>query len=485
MESRRPSTDRTLRARDRLGGGAFLVAIALAIVPAAASFVSPALAANLASSAPAATTTVQDQTVNLNLFGRADKPITIAVPPFSIIRGAEGEATILHDVLVQDLEHSMVFDIVDPALYPPLASGDQPPDFPAWQRSGVESLIRGFVRRAGDDVIVEYRLYDVGSGGQVIGKRHQGRVPISSANASNPALRKLAHEFNDEAILHYTGIPGVASTKIAYVSERRGPKEIYVMDYDGYGQQRITNDGGLALSPAFSPKGDQIAYVSYRIHNGIPNVDIAMLNQSGGIPPVVGRSEGQDSAPEWAPDGSRIVFASTRDGAGSANAEIYTMNPDGSDWQRITNNSAIDTSPTFSPNGREVAFISTRAGGQHLYKMSIDGANLTRLRVEGTQIDSPAWNPNPMFSDLIAYAASEGGNRFQVFVYSLRSQQSAALTRGYGRADSPSWSPDGRQIVFESQQGDETHIYAMGLDGSRLRRLTNEGNNQSPSWGGR
>jgi TolB protein len=479
--------NRHLRAAVRPVGVAICL-VALMAMPTAGSLAAPGpsngSSASLAGSvfAPASP---QDQELNLELRGRVDKAITIAVPAFSIIPGAEGEATILHDVLLQDLQRSMVFDIVAPELYPAAEAGDGPPDFAAWRRSGAEALIRAFVRRAGNDIIVEYRLYDVQSGGQIIGKRHSGGVPIAAANAANPALRKLAHLFNDEAVLYYTGIPGVAATKIAYVSERRGPKEIYVMDYDGYGQQRITNDGGLALSPAFSPKGDQIAYVSYRIHDGIPNVDIAMLNQGGGIPPVVGRSEGQDSAPAWAPDGTRIVFSSTRDGEGNANAEIYTMKPDGSDWQRITNNSEIDTSPTFSPNGREVAFISTRAGGQHLYKMSIDGTGVRRLRVEGTQIDSPAWNPNPQISDLIAYAASEGGNRFQIFVYSLTTQRSVMLTRGYGRADSPSWSPDGRQIVFEAQQGDETHIYAMGLDGSQLRRLTNEGNNQSPSWGGR
>ncbi len=440
-----------------------------------------ATAASLAGAAPAQNQ--QDQVIDLELRNRAVQPITIAVPTFSIISGAEGEANLLHGVLSSDLNYSMVFNLVDPEFYPDVESGDGPPDFTAWRQTGAEALIRAFVRRQGDDLIAEFRLYDVASGQQIIGKRYYQEIPITAATISNTDLRGIAHEFNDEAVFYFTGQYGVASSRIAYVSSKRGPKEIYVMDYDGYGGQRITNDGGFALNPAYSPDGDRIAYVSYRSHGGIPNVDIAMLNRGGGIPPVVIRTDGQDTSPEWAPDGSRLVFASTKDGVG--NSEIYTSRPDGSDQQRITNNSEIDTSPTFSPNGREIAFISTRSGGQHLYKMSIDGTNVRRLRVEGTQIDSPAWNPNPQLSDLIAYVASEGGNRFQIFVYSLSSGRSIPVTRGYGRADSPSWSPDGRQIVFEAAQGDETHIFAVGLDGSRLRQLTREGDNQSPSWGGR
>ena len=409
------------------------------------------------------------QDVYLELRGRAARPVTLALPPLQALEGAEQDAIELQRVLRDNLHYSMVFDIVDSEHYPrPTAEGAT--EWLAWRRTGAEALVLGRVRRTEEDILAEFRLFDVQSGKQVTGEYYT--EPASK-------LRAIAHAFSDEAVLYYTGMPGVASTQIAFVSDRAGPKEIFVADYDGYNPRRITYDGFMSLSPAFAPTAERIAYVSYRMHEDVPNEDISLLHRGGGAPHPIATSEGMDAAPAWSPDGDWMAFSSSRDG----NAEIYVMRPDGSDARRLTHNSAIDTSPTFSPNGRQIAFISTRAGGQHLYMMDFDGSNVRRLRVAGSQIDDPAWNP--VQADLIAYTASVGGNNFEVFVYSFRSDVSVPLTRGYGRDEAPSWSPDGRQIAYESTQGNTTQIYAMGIDGTRVRALTREANNTNPAWGGR
>ena len=426
----------------------------------------------------------QDQELYVELRARAARAITIAVPAMSVVSGAEEEATILRDILWNDLHNSMVFELVDPEFYPSIGGGDRTPDWPTWRQTGAEALIRGFVRRSGDGVVAEFRLFDVQSGQQVTGKSYPSDVPRTGALRANPNLRNIAHAFADEAVLYYTGIPGVAVHKHRLRIRPARPqgnlrRRLRRFRIAAHHQRRRP----VAL-PGILAEGNQIAYVSYRLHDGIPNVDIAMLNQRGGVPPVIMRSKGLDGARRGPPTRSASRFLGHGRHSARQHRDLHHAT-DGSDLQRISSNSAIDTSPTFSPNGREIAFISARAGGQHLYKMSVDGTNLQRLRVEGSQIDSPAWNPNPQISDLIAYTASTGGNNFQIFVYSLTTRRSVVVTRGYGRTDSPSWSPDGRQIVFEATQGDETHIFAIGLDGSRLRQLTRESNNQSPSWGGR
>jgi TolB protein len=425
--------------------------------------------ARVVAARPAGVASPLQQDVYLELRGRAARAVTLAMPALQALEGAEQDAIDLHRVLRDDLHYSMVFDIVDPEHYPS-ATDDGAPEWLAWRRTGAEALVLGRVRRTGEDILAEFRLFDVQSGKQVTGEYYT--EPASR-------LRRIAHAFSDEAVLYYTGMPGVASTQIAFVSERAGPKEIFVADYDGYNPRRITYDGFMSLSPAFSPTAERIAYVTYRMHGNVPNEDIALLHRGGGAPRPVSTSGGMDVAPAWSPDGDWMAFSSSRDG----NAEIYVMRPDGSDVRRLTQNSAIDTSPTFSPNGRQIAFISTRAGSQHLYMMDFDGSNVRRLRVSGSQIDDPSWNP--VQADLIAYTASVGGNNFEVFVYSFRSDISVPLTRGYGRDEAPTWSPDGRQIAYESTQGERTQIYAMGIDGTRVRALTREGNNSNPAWGGR
>lgn len=424
----------------------------------------------------------QDQDVMLEIRSRGGAPIKLAVPALEAGAGADEHARLLYEVLWQDLHHSMAFELVDPAGYP--RGTDGAVTWEAWRASGARALITGSVSMQGDRLYAEFRLFDVATGSQVTGKRYTQPLDGTTAAEAAYRVRAVAHRFNDETVLYYTGVRGVAWSQVAFVSDREAPagtpqKELFIMDGDGERQRRITYDASIALSPSFSPQADRIAFQTYRVHAGVPNAEIHMIQKSGGRPQPLVTCKGTNNGAAFSPDGSLVALSSTCEG----NSDLYTVRPDGSDLQRITRNPGSDVSPAWSPNGRQIAFVSDRGGSQQLYVMDATGLNTRRLSGAGGQKDDPAWQP--VRGELIAYTASTGGNDFDIFVYDLSTDRSYQLTRGRGRKEAPSWSPDGRQIVFEWALGDSVQLWAMGLDGSRRRQLTSSGNNLTPSWGTR
>lgn len=438
----------------------------------------------LATASAGSRAAAQDQDVMLEIRSRGGRPIDLALPQPTVGAGAQEQARALYEVLWQDLHNSMAFEMIAPERYP-AAAADAPIPWDAWRATGARALIQGAVQLQGDRVFIEFRLYDVTTGEQRTGKRYTEVVGGLARGEVAYRMRRIAHEFNDEAVLYYTGVRGVASTQISFSSNREAPagtpqKELFIMDADGERQRRITFDASIALSPSFSRGADRIVYQTYRAYGGIPNAEIYMILKSGGTPQRLVHCKGTNSGPAFAPDDALIAFASSCEG----NSEIYTMLPDGTGMTRITRNPAAEVSPAWSPNGRQIAFVSDRGGSQQLYVMDATGLNTRRLAGSGGQKDDPAWQPGPR-GELIAYTASTGSNNFDIFVYDLTADRSYQVTRGTGRKEAPTWSPDGRQLAFEWARGDSIQIWVMGLDGTRQRMLTSLGNNVTPSWGDR
>jgi len=428
-------------------------------------------------------TPAQDQDVMLEIRQRTGTAIKVALPTFLAGGSAAEHARVIHTVLRQDLEYSMVFEIVDPRVYPSAAPGEPIP-WDAWRSTGARALVQGDVRMEDSNLVVEFRLYDVATGRQVDGKRRTNPLAGRSEESVMYVLRQVAHYFNDEAILHYTGVRGVASTQVAFVSDREQPvgtpqKEVFVMSYDGERQRRITYNKSIALSPSFSPQGDRIAYQTYVLRDGFPRAEIHMILKTGGQPSVVMGCDGTNNGPSFSPDGTQIAISSSCSG----NSEIWLINDNASRRRQITHNPAADVSPAWSPNADQIVFVSDRSGAQQLYVMDATGLNTRRLSAPGGQKDDPTWQP--VRGDLIAFTASTGGNNFDIFVYDLHTDRVHQLTSGRGRKEAPSWSPDGRQLVFERAQGSSVQIWMMGFDGSHQRMLTSAGSNITPAWGNR
>jgi TolB protein len=303
-----------------------------------------------------------------------------------------------------------------------------------------------------------------------------------NGTATNPRL--YAHTISDEIHLQQRALKGVARTKLAFASDRTrdrvtGPvanrevKEIYVSDYDGGNQQRITNTRQLNNFPSWSPDARAVAYTSFR--RIVPDIFISRIYQGILDNPLKG--QGANYLPVFSPDGSRIAFMSNRDG----NPEIYAMNSDGSNIRRLTNHPAGDSTPTWSPTGTQIAFTSDRAGQPQIYLMSsADGTGLRRLTEGESYADRATWAPGG--ADAIAYTARNEGS-YDIKILNLVSREIQIITAGVqGSNESPTFSPSGRHLAFTSTRAGRTNVYIIGRDGRGLRQVTTDGNNFSPAW---
>jgi len=391
--------------------------------------------------------------------------ISIALPDFIALSSspeALKAAEEIYSVVSADLSYSRIFSIV-PKKYHEYIRPLDPENihFKDWESIQASILLVGEISLAEDNhVVFEGKLYDVKASRFIFGKRFQ---------AARDAYRLAGHRMADEIVKVLSGERPIFTSKIVFVSDRDGNDELYMMDYDGHNQTRLTFNKIRDYMPCWSPDG-KIAYTSY---TGIDVAGLYLLDiEAGKKIPVITR--GTSFSADFSPDGKKLAFCSTMDG----NAEIYVASAEGKNIKRLTFNEAIDTAPSWSPTGREIAFVSDRSGTPQIYIMDAEGSNVRRVSFGGTYHDSPAWAPT---GDRIVYV-SRVENIFDLYVLNLRSNQITKLTESNARNESPSWSPDGRHIVFSSNLSGTIQLYTIDYDGANLRRLTSQGNNKLPHW---
>ena len=443
-----------------------------------AAVVAVAVAVAAQAPAPAQPAPQQPSSVGVTITSDPGEMPQIAVPDF-IAPGADAEtlamAKLLGQVLFDDLSFEREYEMVPRDTYasiPPARSFADAP-FDRWRELGADALVLGSLTRSGPTIRVEMRLFDVRTRQQVLGREYSGA-------ANNPRL--YAHTMADEIHQTQSQLRGVARTKLAFSSDRvgartdnnvlpRNVKEIFIADYDGANQRRVTVNRQLNVFPSWSPDGRAIAYTSYR--RGYPDIFISLIYQGTMETPTNGT--GQNWLPVFSPDGARLAFTSNRDG----NSEIYVMNRDGSSVRRLTNHPAIDVTPTWSPSGAQIAFTSDRTGTPQIWVIGADGLNLRRLTSE-SYADRPTWSPPPY--NEIAFAARTSAY-YDIKIYQVTDSVTRQITFGQGTNESPAWAPNGRHLAFMStRNGRASQIFTVGRDGKDIRQVTREGNNFTPHW---
>ncbi len=407
-----------------------------------------------------------DAEVRLNLaLPRAGRPPG-ARPEFL---DAMGE---LEQTLREDLAFTQLFDVQGPEVLSAVRlSGDRARDLEQYRAYGNEVALLTEFKLNGDELILEGRVYDLASGQFILGKRFSGGIDLA---------RRIAHALSDEIVLYFTGRRGIAMTSIAFVSDRdQASKEIFLMDYDGHAQRRITGHISTSLSPVWAVDGSGLAYLSY--FQGRPGVYWADLT-TGRKTPIVFEEQPAYS-PSVCPDGETVLFSRPVRRSGKSSTEVFSIERGGGSPRQITRSSGEDTNPDCSPDSRRIAFTSSRSGTPQIYVMNMDGGDLQRVTVNGRYNEGASWHPDG--SKLVYARRSERGDRFDIAVVDLVTGQDQLLTAAPGSHEYPTFSPNGEWIVFESRQrGRGRQIYIMSGDGRYLRQVTTRGNNYSPSWSG-
>ena len=394
--------------------------------------------------------------VEVSGVGMTQLPIAVAA-----FRGQDGAPQKISTIVQADLERSGQFRTVDTSGAA-LDEGTRP-DVAVWRQKGADSLVSGSVTRLADGRYdVRFRLWDVVQGKDLGGQSYV----VTQAD-----LRLAAHRIADFVYEKLTGDKGVFSTRIAYVTKAGSRHQLWVADADGENSQSALASPEPIISPAWSPSGGQLAYVSFESRKPV----VYTHDVASGKRRLIANFRGSNSAPAWSPDGRTLALTLSRDGG----SQLFTIDAGGGEPRRLTQSGGIDTEPVYTPDGRSIYFVSDRGGAPQIYKIPSTGGNAERVTFTGNYNISPAISPDGRW---LAYISRVSG-AFKLHVMDIASGAVNALTDTSGD-ESPSFAPNSRLIVFATQSQGREALMTTTLDGKVKARLNGQtGEIREPDWG--
>ncbi|MCD6026961.1 MAG: tolB [Solimicrobium sp.] len=398
--------------------------------------------------------------LHVEISGVGASQIPIAVVSFS----NEALAPQLMSIIIKDdLKRSGYFKLIDTIRS---VSETDEINVADWKSEGADAVLVGSVHKTEDGRFdVRYKLFDT----------NKSSVLSAFAIAATPQyLRVTAHKIADDVYEKLTGIRGIFSTRIAYVTKMSKNKRGYqleIADADGESVQVAFRSNEPIMSPSWSPDGSKITYVSFESKKPV----VYIQNLVTGMRTLLANFKGNNSAPVWSPDSNKLALALSRDG----NTQIYTVNYDGSGLKRMTTSSGIDTEPHYSSDGQTIYFTSDRSGGPQIYRMNASGGEARRVTFSGNYNIAPRISPD---GQTLAYISRRDG-KFQLYALDLGSNQELRLTDTHDD-DSPSFAPNSKYILYSTAIHSRGTLGMVSVDGRSKQRLTTQaGDVQNPSWG--
>lgn len=394
--------------------------------------------------------------IEVSGVGLTQVPVVIA--PF---KGQEALPQKISEIIRADLERSGQFRVINP----PAGSFDETsrPELSSLRQAGADAFASGSVFKLADGRFdVRFRLWDVVKG-QDLGGR--------SFAVAAPDLRLAAHRVADEIYEKLTGDKGVFSTRIAYVTKAGQRFQLWVADADGENAQSALASPEPIISPAWSPDGNQLAYVSFESRKPV----VYVHNVSTGKRRLIANFKGSNSAPAWSPDGGTVALTLSRDGG----SQLFLLAATGGEPRRLIQSSSIDTEPVYSPDGQHIYFVSDRGGTPQIYRVSSRGQGVERITFTGTYNISPAISQDGRW---LAYISRVGG-AYKLHLMNLLDGTVSLITES-AADESPSFSPNGKMLVYATLQQGREALMTSTLDGKVKARLSGQqGDIREPHWG--
>jgi len=396
--------------------------------------------------------------MTIEIIGAGEYQVPVAIVPFG---GDVKLAQTIKDVVVGDLLRSGLFRMIDPEGADPHTPAEVV--FPDWLRRGAEALAVGTVAAKTDGRIeASFSLLDAVK---------QVKLSEQAVTADEGQVRTIGHRISDLIYEKLTGDRGVFNTRIAYVNRIGEKYNLVVADSDGYNEQIVLSQNNTIMSPAWSPDGSHLAYVSFETGHAVLYVQSLYTGQRK----VLADFDGSNSAPAWSPDGKQLAIVLTRDGS----SQIYLVRPDGNGLRRLTFSGAIDTEPNFSPDGQHLLFISDRGGSVQIYRMPVKGGEEQRLTFGEGNNYSPSHSPD---GKGFVYTHFTKG-KFYIATQDFQTEQMELLTEG-GWEKKPSFAPNGKLIMFASEARGRGILATVSSDGRVKQRIFSQsGDAREPVWG--